>query len=67
VITADVIVLAATLTKTLNTYREARRHNLQVPLIKILVRDGQSVNISMRQYFKPNFAYDFNAGILFFM
>jgi hypothetical protein len=67
VIVADIVVLAVTLKKALNTYREARRHNLQVPLAEILVRDGQFISISMTQYLRSDFAYYFNAGILFFM
>ena len=41
VIIADIIVLGVTLAKTLSTYREAKRLGLSVPLVEIMVRDGQ--------------------------
>lgn len=50
VIIADIIVLTVTLAKTLGTFREARRLSFQVPLVEILVRDGQLTIILMTQY-----------------
>ena len=43
VITADVIVLAATWHKTLGTVREAKRLQIQMPLSTVLIRDGMHI------------------------
>lgn len=42
VITSDVIVLVITWVKTFKIKREAVRNNVSVPLVSMLLRDGES-------------------------
>ena len=41
VITADVLVLLVTWSKTAKSYREARRLGISAPLVTLLFRDGE--------------------------
>ena len=50
VIIADALVLLVTWSKTLQIYMEARRCKTNLPVATLLVRDGESIMVSILRY-----------------